>query len=116
MATRKGSGAVRNNSYFVHEWAGLLNGEDGAAVERGDLSDKTVQVSGTFGAGGTVLIEGSMDGTTWATLRSPLDTALSLQAAAVHAVLENPRYLRPRVSAGDGTTSLTVVLGARSRA
>ena len=113
MATITGSGSVGPNSYFKHEWT-LGNADDGAPIARGDLSDKTVQVWGTFG-GATVVIEGSMDGTTWATLKSPLDAALSFTAAGLAAILENPEFIRPRSSGGTGT-AVKVAIGARSRA
>jgi hypothetical protein len=38
---------------------------------------------------------------------------MSLTAASVKQINEVPRYVRPRVSAGDGTTSLTFSLVAR---
>jgi len=69
-----------------------------------------VQVFGTFGVGGTVLIEGSLDGgTTWATLNDADGTALSFTNARVERVQQNGVRVRARVSGGDGTTSLTVV-------
>jgi hypothetical protein len=80
-----------------------------------DYADISVQVFGTFGAGGTVLIEGSNQATptTWATLADPQGNALSFTAAKLEQILEMPRWIRPRVSAGDGDTSLTVALWAR---
>ncbi|MEY4375866.1 MAG: hypothetical protein RJB26_416 [Pseudomonadota bacterium] len=94
-------------------WTGLLNGDDGAPVELPTHSDRSVQVVGTFGAGGSLSIEGSNDGTNYATLNTPASVALAITAAGIKAVLELPRYIRPRVTAGDGTTSLTAVLLVR---
>ena len=95
---------------FVTVWT-LGNGDDGTPVEAPHYPDKTVQVYGTFGAGGTLLIEGTTAtaaaGATWATLNDPNGNALSITAAKIEAVLENVWLIRPRVSAGDGTTSLT---------
>lgn len=95
-------------------WTGLLNGDTGAPVSLTDFPDRTVQVSGTFGVGGTVVFEGSNNGTAWSTLTDPQGNAISKTSAAVETVTEVPRYVRPQVTAGDGSTSLTVTMLARS--
>lgn len=89
----------------------LANGQDGAPLAAGeDFADRSVQVLGTFGAGGTVVFEGSNDdGTTYATLDDNTGTALSLTAAKLKAIATLAHKMRPRVTAGDGTTALTVV-------
>lgn len=76
-----------------------------------EFSTKEVQVFGTFGAGGTLLIEGSLDGgTTWVTLNDVQGNALSFATPGrIEKIQETTARLRARVSAGDGTTSLTVV-------
>ena len=43
-------------------------------------------------------------------MNDPQGNALSVQTAKITQVLENTYLVRPRVSAGDGTTSLTVKL------
>lgn len=78
-------------------------------------ADRSIQVDGTLGAGGTVLIEGCNEATpvNWYTLNDPSSTALSITALKVEQVLEITRWIRPKVSAGDVTTSLTVTMLAR---
>lgn len=95
------------------QWTGLLNGDSGTPLEMVGSADRSVQITGTFGAGGTVLIEGSNDGTNYSTLHDPGGNALSLTTAQIIAVLEISAFIRPRVSAGDGTTSLAVTLLVR---
>ena len=85
---------------------------DGSPFSRVKWADKTVQITGTFGTG-TVVIQGSNDGSNWATLKDPSNTAISTTSAAIRAILENPLYIRPLVTGGDGTTSITVTLVAR---
>jgi len=87
----------------------------GSAFQNPGDSIRSVQITGTFGAGGTCVIEGSNDGTNYATLADPQGNALSFTAAGIEAILENTKYIRPRVTAGDGTTSLTVTLLASRR-
>jgi hypothetical protein len=73
-----------------------------------------VHVTGTFSVGGTVVLEGSNDGTNYSTLTDLTGTAISKTSAGVSVVAENPRFIRPHVTAGDGSTSLTVtVFGKR---
>ena len=92
----------------VVEWAALANGDDGAPAELVNFADRTVQVAGTFGAGGSVTIEGSLDGVTYAALTDPQGNALTFTSARLETISEVVRYIRPRVTAGDGTTALTV--------
>lgn len=98
----------------IFNWT-LVNGETGDPVTGEDsmLSDRSVQVSGTFGAGGTVLIEGSNDSVTWYTLSSPANTALSFNAAGLKQIVEISHRTRVRVSAGDGTTNISVSMYCR---
>jgi hypothetical protein len=97
----------------VITWTGLLNGDDGAPVELPSHNDRSIQVVGTFGVGGTAVLEGSNNGTDWAGLSTPASVAISITAPGIRAVLELPRYIRPRVTAGDGTTSLAAILLVR---
>jgi hypothetical protein len=98
---------------YLHEWASLANGEAGDAVSFPGAADRTVQVSGTFGAGGTVVIEGSNDNSVWTTLTDLGDNDLSFTAAAIEVIAEAPLYVRANVTAGDGTTDLKVNILAR---
>lgn len=95
-------------------WSGLLNGDTGTRVSYTDFPDRTVQFLGTFGTGGSVSFEGSNDGTNWVVLTDPQGNAITKTAAGIEAVTETPRYVRPSVTAGDGTTNLTVIMFART--
>lgn len=97
------------------KWLLLLNGNDGAPLLIDRRTDRSVQVSGTFGAGGTLVIEGSNDGTNYYTLNDLQGTALSFTSARLEGISEMPLYIRPRVTAGDGTTSLSVYVTAVGR-
>ncbi len=74
----------------------------------GGFESVSLQANGTFGAAGSVQLEGSNDGVNWYKL-SP--AALSAAGITVSlGVGERPRYLRPNVTAGDGTTLLNMNL------
>ncbi len=115
MATRNGTHAyvppVENCKTVT--WEGLLNGDDGSPVQWSDFADRSIQVIGTFGAGGNLRIEGSNDGTNYATLNDPQGNALDFTSAKIEQALECTRYMRPRVTAGDGTTDIDVILFMR---
>ena len=96
----------------VHSWTPMtFSGTDqGAPLESPGWSDRSVQVAGTFGTGGSVRIEGSNDGTNYAALTDPQGNALDITTAKIEQIMELTRYIRPRVTAGDGSTSLTVTI------
>ncbi len=100
------------NGVAVVQWSGLTNAttDDGDPVQLPAFSDRSVQVTGTFGAGGNLRVEGSLDGTTYATLTDPQGNALDVTAAKIEAISEVVRYIRPRVTAGDATTALVVTI------
>ena len=95
----------------IATWLAVPNGNDGAPSGAGGYGDKTIQVTGTFGAGGAVRPEGSNDGgQTWFQLTDPTGTAISLTAAGGKAITEAVALIRPRVTAGDGTTAINVYI------
>lgn len=113
MATRQGSGQIGNDRAFRYNWPGLLNGDVGNSISMPRYADKTVQAIGTFGTGGTVKIMGSMDNLNFWPLKDHTGTTIALTSSSPGAVIaEVPDYLQAQVSAGDGTTDLTVYLTA----
>lgn len=115
MATRNGTVTFISESDKAKliTWTGLLNGDDGAPAQWVDFADRCVQVTGTFGTGGSLTMEGSNDGTNFSSLADPQGNALTFTSSKLEQVLELPRYVRPRVTAGDGTTSLVATLCMR---
>lgn len=98
-------------------WAGLANLDDGAFVSIPWRGDKTVHAFGTFGVGGSVAIEGSNEatptGANAGALTNAQETAIALTNVNPSIVLQSPQHIRCRVTAGDGTTSLSVVIIVR---
>lgn len=97
---------------YVATWTGLLTAETGVFADMPvDAATRSVQVSGTFGAAGNVIIEGSNDGTNFFTLNNALGTALgTITTAALNSIDQNCLFIRPRVTGGDGTTLLNVII------
>ena len=93
----------------VLKWSAVTNGQQGVAGSVGPFQLITCQVSGTFGAGGTITIEGSNDNTNWAACHTAGGVAATVTAAGLVALVEIPLWIRPNCTAGDGTTSLLVI-------
>lgn len=111
-------------------WPAMKNGDVGAAVGStisgttggaaspapggGFMSgfcDKSIQAVGTFGTGGSVACEGSNDaGANWLALNDPFGNVIAITAAAMKEITEAVIWIRPHVTAGDGTTSLNVTM------
>lgn len=97
----------------IYTWSGLTAGDTGSPIGAPGAGDRTVQVSGIFDVGGTVLIEGTLDMVNWNTLRDPFGANLSFTSSGLKAILENVIAVRPNVQSGGVATSLNVVLITR---
>lgn len=85
----------------VATWAAMGAGDSGEAFSYSAHGDRSVQITGTFG-GTTVTIEGSNDGTSWFVLTDPANAAISKTSAALVAITEATRYIRPKATGGAG--------------
>ncbi len=112
MATVESTIAETDGRSYTATWAGLTTGDVGDALRYAGHADRTVQVFGTFG-GATVTLQGSLDGTNWATLNDAQGDPISITAAKIESVTEAVRFTRPSVSGGSGA-SLTVMLFMRN--
>ncbi len=98
-------------------WETLQNGDTGTPFDSGHgcpaFSDKSVQVTGTFGSGGSINMEGSNDDSNWEILDDPVGDALTYGAKGMSQILELTKAIRPAVTAGDGTTDIDVTMIVR---
>lgn len=105
------------NSLKLVTWAPLTTASpDGAPFEFADWADRAVQVFGTFGSGGSLVVQGSNDftnPTNWVTINGTTGSALSFTAAGLLQMNEAPLWIRPLLVGGDGTSSITVAVLAR---
>ena len=101
-------------------WEGLATGDTGLPVKFAKFSDKSVHIYGTFSGGTTVVLQGSNDpranpdhadhaSAVWTGLTDAQGNAISVTAAAIEQVLENPLWIRPSVASGS-SDSITVSL------
>lgn len=94
-------------------WADMALGDVGNGLRHSGTGDRTVQVFGIFGAGGSVTVEGTLDGTHWAALADTEGNTLTFTGAGIKTILQNVLDIRPVVSTGDGTTSITTIINVR---
>ena len=118
MATRGFITSVEAGCTHRFVWTGLLNGDDGAPVSVPGAADMTVQmIVIAAGVGDTLIFEGSLETgppTNFFQLRDGGDNFISFTEADGEAVAPIAAFIRPRVTAGDGTTDLTAILFARN--
>lgn len=77
-----------------------------------DFADRSVQIAGTFDSA-TIVLEGSNDGSNYATLTDPQGNAISKAAAAIEQVTEGVLFARPSASGGGASQSVVVTVVAR---
>lgn len=99
-----------HHTCVIATWPAMALGDDGQPIELANFADRSVQVIGEFGVGGSVRIEGSINGTDYAVLTDPQGNNLDITTAKIEAITELVRWIRPVVTAGDGSTSLTVTM------
>jgi hypothetical protein len=93
----------------VVTWTNVPTGNTGDPIQNPTFSDRSVQVTGTFG-GATCAIEGSNDGSNWVTLTDPAGVATSFTTAGLKQILQVTRYIRPNVSGGAGTLTINLLI------
>lgn len=98
--------------------ASMANGDNTASVSTLGFDEGTVITTGTFGVGGSVAVEGSVDNANWYALPGISGAVIAVTAAgAVIVPWLGSRFIRAHVTAGDGTTALiaSILLRSRSR-
>ena len=100
---------------FAYQWTTMANGDDGEPISHMGKADRSVQVNGTFGVGGSIRIQGSnmaspATDADWFDLTDASDNPLVFTTAKGETILQLTRWVRADVTAGDGTTDLDVYL------
>ena len=96
----------QDGSTLLVTWTPVTEADSCGAISLPEYSDKSVQVAGTFG-GTSIAVQGSNDGTNFASLNDPTQTVIAITAAKVQAVLENTVVIQP-VRTGGSSTSVTI--------
>lgn len=101
----------------IIKWPNLLSADSGSPYFAPQYSAKVIQLSGTAGVGGAGTIQGTLEPGTpiYGTLHSPDSVAWTFVAAdvtnnVIKQVLEDCYQIRPLMTGGDGSTSVTIYL------
>jgi len=100
-------------------WLALANGDTGEPVMLPHAPDKNIHFSGTFGAGGSVSLRGSSK-LVPVVSTDPILTAgegganpITKTSEGMEQTQENPLWVWPHVTAGDGTTSINAEMAVK---
>jgi hypothetical protein len=115
MATVTAVRTEHPGTSYLHTWSNLTTAnQDGSAVSIPGAADRTIHCIGTLGVGGAVTMQGSNDGTNWATLTDFQDADVIFTAVDTIKILaEAPLYIRPLNTAGDGSTDMSILMFSR---
>ena len=114
MATVTATFAEHPGTTYMHTWSNLTTtNQDGSPISIPGAADRTIQMIGTLGTGGVITMQGSNDGTNWATLTDFQDADMALGALGIFIIAEAPLWIRPLNTAGDGSTDLSILLFSR---
>jgi hypothetical protein len=95
-------------------WNGLAVNDTGLPFVLSQYADRSAHVTGVFGVGGLVVIEGSNNSTDYATLNDPQGNPISFNLTnKIEAVSEIVVALRPKVTGGDGSTLVNISMLVR---
>lgn len=109
-----------NNTIGVYRvtWSAMTTSDVGSPVEMDKFNDKSVQLTGDFGSGATVAIQGSNEETptNWVTLRDAFENSLAALAVGTrpYQIVENMRWIRPVVTGGT-SPSINVLISAKGK-
>lgn len=115
MATITATRVSKYGQTHQTTWAAVGQGDDGSAEIIPGAADRSVHVFGTYGAGGSVILQGSNEDTpsNWETLHDSQGNDLDISADGIYPVAENPLWIRPLFNSGDGTSNVTVIVLSR---
>jgi hypothetical protein len=110
---------VRDNENMVtFTYTPMANGDDGSPIPPiwSEYSDRSIDATSTMGVGGSLTAQWSNTGVT-TEYRAATDTTGTAIALTVtntgKQITEVSKFLRPKVTAGDGTTAITATITIR---
>jgi hypothetical protein len=98
---------------YIVTWGPMALGDVGQPLNLVGFADRSIQVEGTFGASGTLELQGSNDLTNFRVLHDPYAQPLDYTSARIDHLTEIPVQMRPAVLSGDGSTALFVTIYVR---
>lgn len=99
-------------------WGPMKFGDNCVPIVSGSLVDHSIQAEGTFGIGTSVTLLGSNDATTttngnYHALTDPYGTTINIQSPAIKQSTEVTAWIKPAITAGDGSESIVATVSIR---
>ena len=120
MATVPLQSDLQGNVLHI-KWAGLTTNDYGQPWENPKYADKTFSIIGDFGSGATVVLQGSnvwqpdlTTDTDWHTFTDTTETDVSVTSKTGGQILQNYRWVRPKVTGGTSPSINVYICSARS--
>ena len=114
MAVRSATISLLGGGVTRVDWSGLLVNDTGEPVAIPYSADKSWHVDGTVGAGGVARPRGArssvIDSANDPILTDVFGVVVPGTPDTIKQIMENPVFVYPHVSAGDGSTNLLVVM------
>lgn len=115
MATIKAVAVQLNDDAVRVTWSAILAGDDCESYAGiSEYDDRSIQFRGTFG-GGTIAFTGTDDEVEYETLNDTFGVAVSYGVKKLRQILEYVYAVKPALTGGDGTTSITATLVAKRK-
>lgn len=116
MAVQPASGVWISRGVHQKTWNAHANGDTGAPLNAPLLIERTISVSGTWGVGGSIQIEGNNDnGADWNILQDLQGNPIVLNANGTITFQSGAAYIRTNCTNGDGTTALVPIITSTKR-
>jgi hypothetical protein len=106
MATRALETVYRDRHMRVYKWTGLLQGDDGAPLQVDEFHHITIHGFGSFSGSANLNILGSNEGNNFAVTKKHDVGSMILTADSIEKLLTEPRYIKPSITSGNGSTNL----------
>lgn len=90
----------------LYKWTGLLMGDEGAPLQVDEFHFITLHGFGAFDGSANLNILGSNDGINFAVTKKHDVGSMILTAASVEKMLTEPRFIKPTITSGNGSTNI----------
>lgn len=102
-------------------WETLTDGDTGAPVDISNYTDLAFHSDGDYSGSATITLQGSNNAVAYFTLNVIVAGALASGSAVITAdtvggtIVDEPRYIRPSVNSGNGSTDIDLWIHAKKR-
>lgn len=101
-------GSKRDGSTYIVTWTPVTSADTCGAWSAPEYADRSVHVSGTFNSASCAVHGSNNAGASFAALNDPTSTVIAITAEGIKAILENTDQIKPVITGGGGSQSLTV--------